>query len=97
MKSCIICGKEFDAKREDARFCSPNCRQKAVRNPDLLKSDKKQKKAEKPKECKVIEFTPPKKPYGGNILANVEITAADKERVSELYGKNDRRKSKCGF
>jgi len=29
---CIICGSEFEAKRSDAKFCSPSCRVKASRN-----------------------------------------------------------------
>lgn len=27
--SCGLCGKSFSAIREDARFCSPNCRVRA--------------------------------------------------------------------
>ena len=30
-RTCIVCGTEFSSKREDARFCSPNCRQIASR------------------------------------------------------------------
>lgn len=31
MKKCAICNKEFEAKRSDAKICSPQCRQKANR------------------------------------------------------------------
>ncbi len=31
MASCVVCGKNFDAARSDARFCSSACRQKAYR------------------------------------------------------------------
>ena len=31
MASCVECGKNFDAARSDARFCSSACRQKAYR------------------------------------------------------------------
>lgn len=31
MGICIICGKEFEAKRSDAQLCSPTCRQRAKR------------------------------------------------------------------
>lgn len=31
MNKCIICDKEFSAKRKDAVFCSPGCRQKSSR------------------------------------------------------------------
>ncbi len=30
--SCAVCGEPFTAKRQDARFCSPRCRQRAARN-----------------------------------------------------------------
>lgn len=33
-RPCIVCKGEFKAKRDDARFCSPNCRQKFARNPN---------------------------------------------------------------
>lgn len=26
-KNCISCGREFEAKRSDAKYCSKNCRQ----------------------------------------------------------------------
>lgn len=32
-RDCMVCKKPFEAKRSDARFCSPNCRQKYVRSP----------------------------------------------------------------
>jgi hypothetical protein len=35
MAKCIVCSADFPAKRVDARFCSPKCRQKAARNPEL--------------------------------------------------------------
>lgn len=31
MKQCAICGKDFEAKRADAKICSAVCRQKAKR------------------------------------------------------------------
>ena len=31
IKTCAICGKEFDAARSDARTCSPACRQRLYR------------------------------------------------------------------
>ncbi len=31
MKKCVICGKDFEAKRADAKICSSQCRQKAKR------------------------------------------------------------------
>ena len=29
---CETCGREFTARRNDARYCSPACRQKAYRH-----------------------------------------------------------------
>ena len=29
--ACEVCGEEFEAKRNDARFCSDTCRQNAHR------------------------------------------------------------------
>jgi len=31
---CIVCKETFMAKRSDAKFCTPNCRQKFVRTPE---------------------------------------------------------------
>lgn len=31
MPKCIVCEKDFEAKRSDAKLCSPVCRQKAAR------------------------------------------------------------------
>ena len=31
IKNCILCGKEFEALRKDAKYCSHNCRNKASR------------------------------------------------------------------
>jgi hypothetical protein len=30
--TCETCGREFTARRNDARYCSPGCRQKAYRD-----------------------------------------------------------------
>jgi predicted nucleic acid-binding Zn ribbon protein len=30
-RNCAVCGKAFVAKRSDARFCGPTCRQRASR------------------------------------------------------------------
>ena len=30
--TCETCGREFTARRNDARYCSPACRQKAYRD-----------------------------------------------------------------
>lgn len=35
---CIVCSSTFMAKRSDAKFCTPNCRQKFVRNPEKYSS-----------------------------------------------------------
>lgn len=32
LKVCLQCGEEFEAKRSDAKFCSPKCRQRAKRS-----------------------------------------------------------------
>ena len=32
MTTCRVCGQGFTAKRSDARYCSPACRQKAYRD-----------------------------------------------------------------
>lgn len=31
---CVVCSGTFMAKRSDAKFCTPNCRQKFVRDPE---------------------------------------------------------------
>jgi hypothetical protein len=33
IKSCIECGQEFNAARQDARFCSSACKQRSHRRP----------------------------------------------------------------
>ena len=38
-KKCIVCGKEFEAKRADAKTCSDACRQKLNRVTDNLVTD----------------------------------------------------------
>lgn len=38
MKICEQCGKEFEAKRSDSKFCSPKCRLRSHRNvPEIRK------------------------------------------------------------
>jgi hypothetical protein len=32
MRTCGVCGRRLTAKRSDARYCSPACRQKAYRD-----------------------------------------------------------------
>ena len=32
MSKCMACGKEFESKRSDARFCSGKCRMKTLRD-----------------------------------------------------------------
>jgi ribosomal protein S27AE len=32
-RACVQCGETFTAKRKDARYCSPRCRQRAFRAP----------------------------------------------------------------
>lgn len=51
---CMVCPKEFDAKRSDARFCSPNCRQKYVRNPQAYQINEALKEKKKVTEKPVI-------------------------------------------
>lgn len=33
LRTCVVCGKPFLAKREDAKICSGACRMKAQRHP----------------------------------------------------------------
>ena len=35
MKKCENCGKEFAAKRKDAKFCSPACRKAYARKNNI--------------------------------------------------------------
>lgn len=32
--TCLLCGKDLDGMREDAKFCSSACRQKYFRRPN---------------------------------------------------------------
>ena len=41
MATCIICNKEFEAKRSDAKICSSACRQKANRSGIKLRGEGK--------------------------------------------------------
>lgn len=41
MATCIICDKEFEATRSDAKICSPACRQKANRAGIKLRGEGK--------------------------------------------------------
>jgi len=41
MATCIICNKEFEAKRSDAKICSPKCRQQAARSGIKLRGSEK--------------------------------------------------------
>lgn len=34
-KICIVCGKPFEAKRSDAKFCGPTCRQRNKRGSKI--------------------------------------------------------------
>lgn len=50
---CIVCSGTFMAKRSDAKFCTPNCRQKFVRTPEkysapTLPADDKKKEIPPP-------------------------------------------------
>jgi rRNA maturation endonuclease Nob1 len=38
---CDICGTKFRAKKSDARFCGPTCRQRAKRKRDKTRSKRK--------------------------------------------------------
>jgi hypothetical protein len=103
IKSCINCDEAFEGTRKQM-FCSDECEKKYSQKANVVKMPKKvvskpnkKVEAKEPTESIVIEYVPPKKPYGNNFLSNIEVTAADKERLSQLYGKNDRRKNKCGF
>ena len=76
-RDCLVCKKGFSAKRDDARFCSPNCRQKYVRNPQayiIEEALKEQKKVSEEKkvtiqdlnektEVKPVTPKPPKSNY----------------------------------
>lgn len=103
IKSCVNCDEAFEGSRKQM-FCSENCEKKYGKKANVVKmpekkeiTDETEQKNKKPTETVVVDFVPPKKPYGNNFLSNIEVTAADKERLSQLYGKNDRRKNKCGF
>ena len=37
MVKCVNCGKEFEAKRSDAKYCSAKCRQQAKRGSFAVK------------------------------------------------------------
>ena len=41
MNKCIVCNKEFEGKRVDARFCSDACRKKLSRTnkPDIVRDN----------------------------------------------------------
>lgn len=41
MATCIICNKDFEAKRSDAKICSPKCRQQANRQGIKLRGEGK--------------------------------------------------------
>ncbi len=92
MSECIICKKEFISKRSDAKFCSSGCRQRATRNPELLRS--KINIAEKEKEIKKVlpsqkkdKIVIPDEGLGNTICGISKLSKYDLER----------RKKKCGF
>jgi len=69
IKKCVVDGVEFEAKRADAKFCSPKCRQIAARNagvnPDT--GEYKQEYPSTPEEAKAVEN--PAYDYEANLKA----------------------------
>ena len=59
-KNCENCGKQFEAKRADAKFCCPNCKQNAYVEREKLRkeqvdADKLQVKAENSAKLKELQ------------------------------------------
>lgn len=79
-RTCVRCGKSFDAKRSDARLCSPACRQAASREARGIKQSRRQRKA------RAVATAPAAEPsdIGQRLaaierrLAAIEGSAADK-------------------
>jgi hypothetical protein len=59
-RRCKICQSEFSSTRKDAKYCSPRCRQKAVR---LQTAERRRREADK--MLSVIHFEP--EPIGGRV------------------------------
>lgn len=38
--TCAVCGHDFEARRSDARYCSPTCRQRGLRRGERVHADR---------------------------------------------------------
>lgn len=83
---CIICKKEFVSKRNDAQFCSPNCRQYAKRNlikqtpvlvfnktPKVVQTDTVEEfEKTEPKKNSTKKITVSENPFKNRVIDPVE-------------------------
>lgn len=100
IKTCINCDNGFEGTRKQL-FCSDTCEKQYATKANMVMllpaPSKKEAQQEEIQEAVVIATAPSKQPKINNLLSNIKVTSEDKERLSQMYGKNDRRKQKCGF
>jgi len=84
MAKCIVCKKEFQAKRSDAKFCSPNCRQRSVRG--VVKSEEPVEQHKKPKP-EVVEPKVDERPEAPKIAHVNAVTSLSKQALELRFKK----------
>lgn len=92
---CSTCGKEFEAKRKDKRFCSPACRLKAHRNVSETDSETFHQSVSDETDNVTVSVTKVENANSAVILAlNDRIKVLEKENArlrAELGASKDKK------
>lgn len=86
LKSCEDCGKEFEAKRRTARFCSERCKKRAQRRPGGSGTSAAARRVEAAVSQRVPDAAPAPAEVRGELTESVRAALEAAGRLGDPSG-----------